>query len=421
MDKGKSRLVLYIALSYLGQGFAQHFCLLSQPLDNFFLHVCRWNAADVASYMALLMVPWTLKPAFGFLVDMFPLPGSSKKSYLMGAFLLAAVCYAGAAFATRVNVCSTALLVLSSAALACVSATLLGLVVQRFRGDSVSYIIAWQNFMYYIALICAGLLAGNLCQFLQPIDALKKAAMLSSLACGLTALVTYFLVEELPTRRRPIIFFTARLKNLSTNKTFLLAALFVFCWSFSPGFGTPLYFHYTNVLHLKQSVIGLANSINSIGMVVGSLLYALLRRFMPAAQIQFSLIAAIATTLLFIAVTPDTVFAVEFFHGVTNMLGALTASAIIAHVSPRALETLASAFLIGVYNLGTQVGAVVGANLYTHVFSSNLSPLLVVSGLTTAGCCFLALQLDRSDVRNFPVSLPNDLVVLESSSTASGG
>lgn len=413
--------MLYIALSYLGQGFAQHFCLLAQPLDNFFLRICRWNAAEVASYMVLLMVPWTLKPAFGFLVDIFPLPGSSKKFYLLGSFLLAAICYAGVAFATCVNVCSTVLLVLSSAALACASATLLGLVVQRFRGESVSYIIAWQNFMYYIALMGAGLLAGNLCQFHQPIDALRIAAMLSSLVCGLLALITCFLIEEFPSQRRPVNFFTARLKSLCTNKTFLFAALFVFCWSFSPGFGTPLYFHYTNVLHLKQSTIGLANSTNSVGMLLGATLYALLRRFMPTLQIQFSLIAAVVTTLLFIAVSPSSVLAIEFCHGVTNMLGALTASAIIAHVSPRALETLASALLIGVYNLGTQAGTVVGANLYTHVFGSNLSPLLAVSALTTAGCCILAQWLDRNDVRNFPIFLLDDSNVSESASTASGG
>jgi hypothetical protein len=400
--------VLYIALSYLGQGFAQHFCLLSQPLDNFFLKSCRWSAAEVASYMALLMVPWTLKPVFGFLVDFFPLPGSSKRFYLTASFSIAALCYAATVPLGGFGFSLTVLLFISSAALACASATLLGLVVQKFKGASVSYVIAWQNFMYYAALMGAGLLAGRLCQTPLPFQAVQTATLISSCVCGVLAVISFFFVQEFSTPRQPMTLFASRFRAVCANKAFFLAALFVFCWSFSPGFGTPLYFHYTNVLHLKQEFIGQANGINSVGMLAGAVLYASLRRLLPTMQMRISILAAVLSTSLFVIVTPKSVLALEFCHGVTSMLGALSASAIIASVSPPAMETLASALLIGVYNLGTQSGGVVGASLYTHVFACRLSPLLLVSAAATFGCYILAPVLEVSAVRNRGVFLDND-------------
>src|ERR1700735_2639133 len=120
MDKCRQKLALYIALSYLAQGLAQHFCLLSQPLDNFLLKGCHWDASQVASFMALLMVPWTIKPVFGFIADGFLLFGSTKKLYLSFSFLLGAIGYVWAAGSE--GAAMTLSLLMSSAGMACASA-----------------------------------------------------------------------------------------------------------------------------------------------------------------------------------------------------------------------------------------------------------------------------------------------------------
>ena len=50
-----------------------------------------------------------------------------------------------------------------------------------------------------------------------------------------------------------------------------LVALFLFLYSFAPGFGTPLYYFMTDELKFSQSYIGILGSIASAGWIAGAL------------------------------------------------------------------------------------------------------------------------------------------------------
>ena len=57
------------------------------------------------------------------------------------------------------------------------------------------------------------------------------------------------------------------------SRTLWLIAAFLFCYYFSPGFGTPLYFHMTDHLRFSQGTIGMLSSVSAAGWIVGGLLY----------------------------------------------------------------------------------------------------------------------------------------------------
>lgn len=383
----KKALTAYIFLAYFGQGLAQHFCLITQPLDNFFLKVCHWNASQVAAFMALLMIPWTVKPIFGFISDGWPIFGSTKKAYLGLGFATGGIGYLLAINANSSFM--TLNLLLSSAGLACASAVSLGLIVQTYNATVLPYIFSLQLFAYYLALICSGVLAGWLCNQRTPQEALHIAFWIASAICLATAIITPFLVQEKRiTSHSPRMLF-ALIRQILVSRKFYLVAAFIFCWSFSPGFGTPLYFHYTNVLHMSQLRIGEANGYHAFGMLSGVLAYSVLWRLASKLQIQISIWLCVLTTLGFILINSDNVFMFEYLKGVTAMLGALSINALAASVSVAGIETLATAILMSVYNLGTLSSGVVGASMYTTIFHNSLPPLLIVSAATTASCSFL--------------------------------
>ena len=103
--------IWFICIAYMTQGIAQHFGLVSQPIDYFMLKELGKNAADVAALLSLLMIPWMIKPVYGLVSDFCPLFGYRRKSYLALAYGTAAVCYTLAALSGSFSLLVAALFV----------------------------------------------------------------------------------------------------------------------------------------------------------------------------------------------------------------------------------------------------------------------------------------------------------------------
>src|SRR5437867_13101747 len=75
------RLMIYFGLVYFAQGIGQAGALISQPL-MFYLKSLELTTDQVAGLLAVLTVPWIIKPAYGLIRDFIPLFGYRRKSYL---------------------------------------------------------------------------------------------------------------------------------------------------------------------------------------------------------------------------------------------------------------------------------------------------------------------------------------------------
>src|SRR4029078_11797458 len=77
------RLIFLFGLVYFAQGIAQHGGLVGQPLQNFFKEELGFNAAQTTEYLAILVLPWTIKPLYGLVTDFIPLLGLRRKMWLL--------------------------------------------------------------------------------------------------------------------------------------------------------------------------------------------------------------------------------------------------------------------------------------------------------------------------------------------------
>jgi hypothetical protein len=396
-----SAFLKFVLLAYVTQGIAQHFCLVSQPLEYCMLKIMHFNAAKVAALLSFLMVPWMIKPVFGILSDALPLAGFRRKSYLALFYGVAGFCYVGAATAHSLNWLMAALF-MTGLGMAAGTVIICGLTLEvgRPTGETRKF-QAIQAVGYYGANIVSFIAGGYLCGHLEPGAALSTAAAIASLPCFITAAASWFLLEEQRSiTREPLLKgLTAKFTRPKVKSLFLVA-LFMCCWSFSPGFGTPLYFHQTNDLAFSQIFIGQLGAMLSFGMILGAFFFrhSMDKKMSTHKQARVAVMFGTISTLgyLFLG-SPASAVALEVSRGFAEMIAILLVYGLAADVSPKDFESTTIAVLIAAYNIATQLGINIGANLYSYVFNDDFSLLIIVSALATSACWFLIPLLPERD------------------------
>ena len=176
-----------------------------------------------------------------------------------------------------------------------------------------------------------------------------------------------------------------------------LIGAFLFCYYFSPGFGTPLYFELTDTLKFSQGFIGLLSAVNAMGWIAGGLLYRYLPwRLAPRPLLNLSLVLGVLSTLAYLGLAdPVSAVAIYFFAGLATMVANIATLSLAAAVCPPRAEGFTFAALMSVMNLATPLSDTIGAYLYDHVFAGRLSPLIVVSAAFTAFVLVLVPFVDR--------------------------
>ena len=380
--------MLFFAIVYVVEGIGQaRVGIIYQPL-NYYLKDIGWTPVQVTAYLAVLNFPWVIKPVFGLVSDFVPLFGYRRKSYL----IIASICAVGSyAWIARLSEPSefALLLVLTSFAMATAS-TLCGALLaengQNFRLSST--FVGQQWLWFYIAIMASSIAGGELVEHLPPLSALQAAAGVAAIAPIAVILASLFLLSEKKSA-------TNRLEMLRTLQSVLtalkspklyLVALFLFLYSFAPGFGTPLYYFMTDELKFSQSYIGILGSIASAGWIVGALVHRwFLWRMSSKALLYLSIVLGTLSAASFLLLADElTAAIVNFANGVAMMIATIASLTLAAHYCPKRSEGFAFAGLMSIMNLAELLSNNVGAFLYEHAFDSRLGPLIVVSAATTA-------------------------------------
>jgi MFS family permease len=399
-----NRLLWFFALVYIVEGLGQVAGgLISQPLAYYLKQVHGWTPVQVTAFVTLFNLPWVIKPVYGLVSDFVPLFGYRRKSYLLIANVAA---IAGFFWATQIDTPSILVFALMMTAYAmAISSTLCGAVLvengQKLHesGRFVNQQWLWSN----IAAMAAAIIGGQLVQRLPPDSALHAAAAIVGVTPFLVIIGALFLIPEqkvsinLQGMRSTFEGLVAAFKR----RELWIIAVFIFLYYFSPGFATPLYFHMTDNLKFSQGYIGILGSIAAGGWVVGALLY---KRFFGDLSLKGLLNVSIAfgtvSTAAFLLLSSETSAAIlNFCSGFSAMLATVATLTLAADYCPQRAEGFAFATLMSIINLSTTLADNVGSFLYTHVFNSNLTPLVLVSAAFTAFAFVLVPLLRLGDKR----------------------
>jgi hypothetical protein len=380
--------MLFFAVVYTVEGIGQaKVGIVWQPLTYFLKTQYGWSALQIAASLAVLDVPWVVKPLYGLVSDFLPLFGYRRRSYLLLSNLAAVGAFA---WVTQIVAPGPLVfaLVLTSIAMA-VSSTLCGaLLVENGQRHDVSGAFVNQQWLWFSgATVVTSLLGGGLIEVFSPTGALHVAALLAAIA-PLAVLGCLHLVDEARAGIDRAVL-RQRLDGLVStfrSRTLWLIAAFLFCYYFSPGFGTPLYFYMTDRLHFSQGFIGALSAVNALGWVAGGLLYRwVLAQMRTRALLQLSIVLGTLGTLAYLLmVGPVSAVVVYFVFGAAGMIANVATLTLAAEHCPARAEGFAFAALMSVMNLATPLADTTGAFLYEHVFGGRLAPLILVSAAFTA-------------------------------------
>jgi MFS family permease len=401
---GISRLMLFFAIVYTVEGICQaKVGVVWQPLTHYLKETQGWTPVQIAASLAVLDVPWIVKPLYGMLSDFVPLFGYRRRSYL----LLANAC-AIAAFLWTTQVLAPASIVfallLTAIAMAASSTVCGALLVENGQKHRASAAFINQQWLWFnIAVMAASLAGGELIEFLSPEGAMHTAAAIAAVAPLAITVSCLSLVDEEPAGINLAEFRSALRGFLDAlrSRTLWLIAAFLFCYYFSPGFGTPLYFYLTDHLQFSQGAIGMLASVTAAGWIVGGVTYRYLLHGMATRRLlNLSILLGALTTLAFIGLVDETTAIIVYFlSGVASMIANIATLTLAADHCPRHSEGFAFAALMSVINLATPLSDTIGAYLYQHVFAGQLTPLIIVSAAFTGGVFLLVPLLDRGIAR----------------------
>lgn len=381
------------------------FGIIAQPVQFYMMKGLGLSAADIGSFLALMMLPWVIKPLYGLVSDFVPLFGYHRKSYIVLANLAAAISYGVMVFShalPAVLIC----LGLVALSLAVSSAVMIGLALEQGRdNDRARDYFGIQSTYYYSANIIAAITGGLLCQHLAPPVALQAAAGLCVLPLLAVCIFTASMVRE---KRSKMAVQTVRttgavLRQALKSPQLWLVGLFFFCWNFLPCFGVPLYFFESKTLSFNQSMIGQLAAWNAAGMVAGALVYRQLVKDMSLRlQLTISVsLMALSIAGYFLLSSIGSAIGLELFRGIAGMIAILSLYALAGSTCPKGAEATIMALLLAIRNLTMDASTWVGGNLFTHLCHNNFYPLLIVALLPVAlsASFILLVPCQRSSAR----------------------
>ena len=181
-DSYVKKLVFMFGLVYFAQGLAQASGLISQPLSFYMKEVLHFDEAQSTSYLAVLTLPWIIKPLYGLVSDFIPLFGYRRKSWL----LLLNVISAGAFFwLTGLDEPSKIVFALLLTAFGTAASDVIVDALMVENGQKFNMVGKFQSvqwFWFYAAQIATSLAGGWLASMSDPGTGLHVAAMITMFA-----------------------------------------------------------------------------------------------------------------------------------------------------------------------------------------------------------------------------------------------
>jgi MFS family permease len=391
-----SRVMWFFAIVYAVEGIGQAKSgVIWQPLVHFLKQTQGWDAVQISVSLAVVELPWIIKPLWGAISDFVPLFGYRRRPYMVIANVGGVLAFAWLATLHTTTAIVPALTV--TAVAMAISSTLCGaLLVEMGQKHNASARFVNQQWLWFnIAQMLSALLAGYLIEIMSPVGALHTAAWIAA-AAPLSIIASLWLIHE-PRSRIDLAALQQRVAALLSafrNRNLWFVAGFLFLYYFSPHFGTPLYFQMSDRLGFSQGFIGALSSISAGGWILGGLLFQWqLHRLSNPALLRLSILGGVVTTLSYLLLSGEaSAVVIWLLSGVAGMIATIATMSLAAESCPEGAEGFAFAGMMSIINLATPLSDTVGSALYEHVFHQHLTPLIIISA-TATGLVFFLIPL----------------------------
>ena len=383
------RYMTLVGWGLLVTTLGQMVSLGEKPIRNLLMDQLGLSATEMATWLLVALLPWSLKPIAGLLSDVVPLFGTRRKWYLVFSSLLAGLLWfaMGMVRQTFYPLLGTALVFNIMAVFASVVAG--GLLVE---GAQVHGATGRLSSLRLVVINITFIIAGPVSGFLA-----SRWFGWTSITCGVLFLtmvpVTLLLLREPPVTSgfatpRDGMRALGRKINLHLPwncKTLWIVGGLFFLIEVAPGLYTPLFYYQRNTLHFDLQFIGNLGIISGGMGLLGSFIYPFVcRRFRLRTLLALAIVCTIASNLTYLGyVSHTTAMIVEGAAGLGITLAQLPLFDLAARATAKGSEALAYSLMIACWNWGLSLSDVLGSWLF-DTFHQTFMNLVWVNAGTTA-------------------------------------
>ncbi|MEB3177597.1 MAG: folate/biopterin family MFS transporter [Nostocaceae cyanobacterium] len=397
-------------LAILSVYFVQGILGLARLAVSFFLKdELGLSPAQVSAMLGIVILPWMVKPLYGFISDAFPIFGYRRRPYLVLAGLVGAVSWVCLSTIVHTSWAATLVISLHSLSIAVSDVIVDSLVVERARKESQADAGSLQSICWSASAL-GGLITAYLSGWLLEHLTTRTVFLITASFPLLVSFVALFISEypvdktradkgnnpEYTTVRHQL----RQLRKAFTQKSIWLPTAFIFIWLATPSSDSAFFFFTTNELHFQPEFLGRVRLVTSIASLVGIWIF---QRFLKAVPFRVILgwstvfSAALGMTTLLLVTHANRALGIDdhwFSLGdsliltVMGQIAHMPVLVLAARLCPPGVEATLFALLMSVHNLGALVSYELGALMmhWLHITETNfdyLWLLVVIANLST--------------------------------------
>jgi MFS family permease len=377
--------------------------LIAQPVRSL---LRNWgeSPASLAALMALLAVPWTIKPIFGLLSDFVPLFGSRRRNYLLlanGGAALSLLLLAFVPIAPGSLWLLFALLLPTTMAIALGDVIVDALMVEK--GQPLGLTGRFQSIQWAAAnaaLLLTGVLGGYVAE--------QRLQSVAFALCGVLWVFAFAVAwryagdhEDAHLDAASLRETGAALLGVLHNKLFLAVCALLTLWSFNPVWGSVLYVHMTEDLGFSEQDFGNVTSAFFLGSLIGSVGYGIYCRSVRLSTLlHLSILAAVVSNAVYWQLGSMTsAYIVSVIAGAAYMTGTLIQLDLAARIIPARAAATVFATVMALTNFAGSGSEAFGGWLFEAAKASygreTAFSVVVAVSVAAAVSCWLLVPLLR--------------------------
>ncbi len=389
--------------------FVQGILRLSRLAVSFFLKdELGLSPAEVSALFGIVVLPWIIKPLFGFFSDGFPIFGYRRRPYLILSGILGTLAWVGMATVVHSSWAATTAILLSSLSVAVSDVIVDSLVVERARAESQAEAGSLQSICWgasaFGGLITA-YFGGFLLEHFTTRTVFWITATFPLIVCGVAWLIAESPVENNPEDDKNSNFEDVKqqiklLRQAITQKVIWLPAAFLFIWLATPSSESAFFFFTTNELHFQPEFLGRVRLVTSIAALVGIWIFQRFLKSVPFRVIfgwSTVISAVLGLSSLLLVTHANRALGIDdhwFSLGdsliltVMGQIAYMPVLVLAARICPPGVEATLFALLMSITNLAGLVSHELGAGLMhylgvTETNFDNMWLLVTITNLST--------------------------------------
>ncbi|MGK7889030.1 MAG: folate/biopterin family MFS transporter [Leptolyngbyaceae cyanobacterium] len=271
-----------IILAYFVQGIIG----LSQLAVSFYLKDdLGLTPAQTSALLGIGILPWTVKPLFGFISDGLPIARYRRRPYLVLAGLLGTAAWLAMATVVQTAWAVAIAILVSGMAIAMSDVIVDSIVVERVRLESQAAAGSLQSLCWSSAAlggIISAYLGGILLEYISVRTIFAITALFPLIVLGVSWLIDEHPVS--PDHNHNIIAQQVQtLWQTVKQRSIWMPALFIFLWQATPSSGSAFFYFVTNDLGFQPEFLGRLSLMASMAGLLGVWLF---QQFLKAIPIR---------------------------------------------------------------------------------------------------------------------------------------